>query len=331
MEREERELFAKGVGDAVARGGGATLDAALAGLGWADALASDEQTAVSVLFEAQGRAAASSGALDLVLCRALGCPPAPVVLPAFGSISPPAVQQRDGTVAVRGLASAAIQGAAEVRVPCGLDGQVGGLDVDPSTLSIRAVGGLDPTLGLAEVAATLDPPHEFWPGTVGAGPHEVGPELVGWVGAVAAGQRAIAHELVGASAAMLDLARDHALERVQFGVPIASFQAVRHKLADTYVALESARTALDAAWEEGRPFDAMMAKAIAGRSARVAAKHCQQVLAGIGFTLEHPLHRYLRRVRVLDGLLGDTRSLTRWLGEQLLSDRRLPEILPLRA
>lgn len=143
------------------------------------------------------------------------------------------------------------------------------------------------------------------------------------------GQRAFAHELVGASAAMLDLAREHALERVQFGVPIASFQAVRHRLADSLVAVESARGALDAAWEAGSPFDAAVAKAVAGRSARLVARHAQQVLAGIGFTTEHPLHRYIRRVRVLDGLLGDTRSITRDLGEQLLRERVLPDILPL--
>jgi alkylation response protein AidB-like acyl-CoA dehydrogenase len=59
------------------------------------------------------------------------------------------------------------------------------------------------------------------------------------------------------------------------------------------------------------------------------ARHAQQVLAGIGFTLEHPLHRHLRRVRVLDGLFGDSRTLTRWLGAHLLEARGLPEILPL--
>ncbi|MBV9040609.1 MAG: acyl-CoA dehydrogenase, partial [Acidimicrobiia bacterium] len=65
------------------------------------------------------------------------------------------------------------------------------------------------------------------------------------------------------------------------------------------------------------------------RSARVVAKHCQQVLAGIGFTTEHPFHRYLRRVLVLDGLLGDTRTLTKRLGEELLTTRQLPPLLPL--
>ena len=52
---------------------------------------------------------------------------------------------------------------------------------------------------------------------------------------------------------------------------------------------------------------AAMAKAIAGRSARTAARHCQQVLAGIGFTTEHALHRYVRRVLVLDELFGSAR------------------------
>jgi alkylation response protein AidB-like acyl-CoA dehydrogenase len=86
---------------------------------------------------------------------------------------------------------------------------------------------------------------------------------------------------------------------------------------------------LHAAWGDGSPLSAALAKALAGRGARAARRHCQQVLAGIGFTTEHPLHRYVRRTLVLDGLLGDARSLTRWLGDDLLRTRRLPAILPL--
>src|SRR5205807_417477 len=69
--------------------------------------------------------------------------------------------------------------------------------------------------------------------------------------------------------------------------------------------------------------------ATAGRSARTVARHCQQVLAGIGFTAEHPFHRYLRRTLVLDGLLGDSRSLTKQLGDDLLRTRELPPLPPL--
>ncbi|HUR76967.1 MAG TPA: acyl-CoA dehydrogenase family protein [Acidimicrobiales bacterium] len=147
--------------------------------------------------------------------------------------------------------------------------------------------------------------------------------------AVAVGRLALAHELVGAARAMLELARVHALERVQFGGPIARFQAVRHRLAESLVAIEAASDAADAAWDDGSPLAASVAKAISGRNAGVVARHCQQVLAGVGFTIEHPFHNYLRRVITLDHLLGDSKTLTREIGQQLLTARRLPAMLPL--
>jgi alkylation response protein AidB-like acyl-CoA dehydrogenase len=144
-----------------------------------------------------------------------------------------------------------------------------------------------------------------------------------------AGRLAVAHELVGASRAMLDLAREHALERVQFGKPIAAFQAVRHRLAEALVYIEAADALVDDAWDDGGADYAAMAKAFAGRSAFVVAKHCQQVLAGIGFTAEHPFHRYFKRVLELDRLMGSSKSLTRAVGQQLLSSRQVPAPVPL--
>src|SRR5690606_16498807 len=126
--------------------------------------------------------------------------------------------------------------------------------------------------------------------------------------ATAAGRRALGWWLLGSGHAMLSLARTHALERVQFGRPLASFQAVRHRLAETLVALDGAEATLAHADDE---FGALLAKAAAGRAATTAARHCQQVLGGIGFTAEHELHRHVRRVLVLDGLLGSTRELVR--------------------
>ncbi len=128
---------------------------------------------------------------------------------------------------------------------------------------------------------------------------------------------------------MLELAREHALDRMQFGQPIAAFQAIRHKLAETLVAIEMADAVLDAAWLDGSPATAAMAKAVAGREARIASKHCQQVLAGIGFTTEHPLHRHVRRTLVLDGLFGTANSITAALDRDVLAERRLPPLLPL--
>jgi len=123
---------------------------------------------------------------------------------------------------------------------------------------------------------------------------------------------------------MLELARRHALDRVQFGRPISSFQAVRHRLADSLVAIEAAAALLDAAWDEPSPAVAAMAKAFAGHGASTAGRHCQQVLAGMGFTKEHPFHRYLRRTIVLDRLLGAGNDLTRQLGADVLAHRPPP-------
>ena len=128
---------------------------------------------------------------------------------------------------------------------------------------------------------------------------------------LAAGRRALGWWLVGSSRAMLELARRHALDRVQFGRPIASFQAVRHRLAETLVAIEGATATLTAADDD---LGSLLAKAAAGQAALTAAKHCQQVMGGIGFTAEHDLHRHVKRVMVLDGLLGSSRDLTREAG-----------------
>jgi hypothetical protein len=323
----ELELFRKSVQHATANHTGEALDAALDELGWSDALAVDQRAAVSTLFEMQGAANATSSALGRVVTTALGLGSvegisetfhgSSVVLPAPGLIDPPGELAGEG-LAVRGLGTAGIGGndAAVVVARAG-DEQVVAT-VDTASLGLRPIDGLDPGLGLVEVTA-IDVPAAT---RQSLAPHD-------WGSAVAAGQRSVAHELVGAARQMLTLARDHAIDRVQFGRPIASFQAVRHRLADTLLAIESADAALTAAWDDGSPQAASMAKAMAGRGSRLAARHCQQVLAGIGFTTEHPLHLYIRRVLVLDRMFGDARSLTRQLGRDLIETRRLPALLPL--
>jgi hypothetical protein len=135
--------------------------------------------------------------------------------------------------------------------------------------------------------------------------------------------------LVGAARAMLDLARRHALDRVQFGKPIASFQAVRHRLAETLVAIEGAEATLSLPGVDNPDLTALLAKAAAGKAALTAAKHCQQVLGGIGFTAEHDLHRHVKRVLVLDGLLGSSRELTRRAGAGLRARGSAPRLAEL--
>lgn len=143
---------------------------------------------------------------------------------------------------------------------------------------------------------------------------------------LAAGRRALGWWLVGTGRAMLSLARTHAVDRVQFGRPLAAFQAVRHRLAETLVAIEGAEATLVVAQDD---LGSLLAKAAAGQAALTAARHCQQVLGGIGFTAEHGLHRHVRLALVLDGLLGSARELTREAGALLCEQRSAPRVVNL--
>jgi acyl-CoA dehydrogenase-like protein len=142
-------------------------------------------------------------------------------------------------------------------------------------------------------------------------------------------RRALGWWLVGSARAMLALARQHALDRVQFGKPIAAFQAVRHRLAETLVAIEGAEATLNLPGDDNPDLTALLAKAAAGKAALTAARHCQQVLGGIGFTAEHDLQHHVKRVLVLDGLLGSSRELTRKAGAGLRARGSAPRLATL--
>jgi hypothetical protein len=319
MDADERALFEGAVRRATASDDGPALDSALADLGWADAFAADPATAVSVLFESQGAANATSSALDQVLAAALGVPDlgaAAIVLPPLRTFSAPG-HAGGSRVAVSGLGAAAVARADAAVVVAATGGAHETLVVETGALQLRPVHGLDPALGLVEVSGDVEVS-----ATRAAGPAH-------WDAAMARGQLALGHELVGAARTMLELARQHALERIQFGRPVASFQAVRHRLAEALVACEAAAALLTAAWDEPTPAAAALAKGLAGRSARTVARHAQQVLAGIGFTAEHRLHRYVRRAVVLDQLLGAGSVLTRTTGAGVLGSGVLPATLPL--
>jgi Acyl-CoA dehydrogenase, C-terminal domain len=144
-----------------------------------------------------------------------------------------------------------------------------------------------------------------------------------------AGRHALGWWLVGAGRAMLSLARQHALDRTQFGRPVASFQAIRHRLAETLVAIEGAEATLVAAAAEPDELSFLLAKAAAGQAALTAARHCQQVLGGIGFTAEHELQRHVKRAFVLDAMLGSSRELTREAGAALRTKGFAPRLTQL--
>jgi alkylation response protein AidB-like acyl-CoA dehydrogenase len=118
---------------------------------------------------------------------------------------------------------------------------------------------------------------------------------------------ASAAEALGVAQRALDLGVEHAKTRVQFGKPIGTYQAVSHPLAQTYTDVELARSLVYwAAWcvaeaDERAPIAAAAAKAFATEAAVVACERSIQVHAGIGFTWEHPLHRFYKRALWLEG------------------------------
>jgi alkylation response protein AidB-like acyl-CoA dehydrogenase len=112
---------------------------------------------------------------------------------------------------------------------------------------------------------------------------------------------ALALEASGIARRALELAVEHAKTREQFGRPIGVYQAVSHPLANTYVEAELARSlAYWAAWcvaenDEQTVIAVAAAKSYAGDAAVAACERAIQVLGGIGFTWEHPLHTYYKR------------------------------------
>jgi alkylation response protein AidB-like acyl-CoA dehydrogenase len=121
---------------------------------------------------------------------------------------------------------------------------------------------------------------------------------------------ALAVEAVGIGERALELGVEHAGSRRQFGRPIGVYQAVSHKLADTYVETELARSlAYWAAWcvaenDEQAPIAAAAAKSFAAEAAVAACERSIQVHGGIGFTWEHVLHRYYKRALGIEAFAG---------------------------
>jgi alkylation response protein AidB-like acyl-CoA dehydrogenase len=121
---------------------------------------------------------------------------------------------------------------------------------------------------------------------------------------------ALACEQVGAAAAVLDLTVDYLKVRQQFGRPIGSFQAIKHRCADMLVELESARSAAAyassaiATGAADAPVAASIAKVYCSQAFYHIAAESIQMHGGIGFTWEHPAHLYFKRAKSSEVLFG---------------------------
>ena len=122
---------------------------------------------------------------------------------------------------------------------------------------------------------------------------------------------ALAAEQVGGAQMCLDMSVQYAKDRVQFGRPIGSFQAIKHKCADMLLEVESAKSAAYyAGWcaselNDELPSVASLAKAYCSEAYFHASAENIQIHGGIGFTWEHPAHLYFKRAKSSELLFGD--------------------------
>jgi alkylation response protein AidB-like acyl-CoA dehydrogenase len=122
---------------------------------------------------------------------------------------------------------------------------------------------------------------------------------------------ALAAEQVGGAQRVLEMSVDYAKTRIQFGRPIGSFQAIKHKCADMLLEVESAKSAAYyAEWAAAEDSDelptvACLAKAYCSEAYFHAAAENIQIHGGIGFTWEHDAHLYFKRAKSSELILGD--------------------------
>jgi hypothetical protein len=329
MNTDEIGLLEQTVGALTQQHDGPELTAAFDAFGWRELLADEPETAIAAIFGNLGVSGTWSSALHDVLGAAIGVDEATVVLVPYPGKT--ATCRLDGDyIAVEGLLLGNRTGARQIlgALPTE-EGWTALVRFEHAQTSLQPVRGLDPAIGTVMVSGSVDRSRLEFDGVDATST---------WKAATSIGRYALSHQLVGTLAAMHALALTHAVERSQFGRQIGTFQAVRHRLAESHVAVAAARAtavgiggvSTDRNSSQGdRSLAAAMTKLVAGRSAAEVTVHCQQVLAGIGFTSQHPFHRFMKRAASLDRLFGNPAELSREVGSQLMLRGEAPRLLEL--
>jgi hypothetical protein len=297
------------------------VGASFAELGWSDVVAEHPVDAPLLLFETRGEVVASVDSLGPLLgsvaSERVGSPVGVVVFGPGLDLDGPAARVDAAHLAVDGLVLAD-PGAATVAVPVGAPGGLRLALVDAPHLAVTRVDGMDPDMGLHRLDGRIPL------GAVRFIPDEVAAPL--WDLLVSTGRWALAAELVGGARQVIGDAVAYAAQRRQYGRPIGSFQAVQHRLAAAHALVVGASRVTGEAARSGRPWDALVAKCLAGRAAEEACTQAQQVYGAVGFTWEHHFHRFLRRTYILDRLLGDWRHLEVEIGRRLRTSGEVTKI-----
>jgi alkylation response protein AidB-like acyl-CoA dehydrogenase len=128
----------------------------------------------------------------------------------------------------------------------------------------------------------------------------------------------LAAEQIGAAERCLDLTVEYAKNRVQFGRPIGSFQALKHRMADLYVAVAAARAVVNDACDDPTPTNAATARLAASEALCNVAAEGIQLHGGIAITWEHDMHLYFKRAHGSAQLLESPRELVGRLESEVL-------------
>lgn len=127
----------------------------------------------------------------------------------------------------------------------------------------------------------------------------------------------LATEQIGAAGRCLDLTVDYTKSRVQFGRPIGSFQALKHRMADLYVSVHAARAVVDEAIDQPSPVTAARARVAASEAFFDVAADAIQLHGGIAITAEHDIQLYFKRAQSSSQLLGPPRDYLRRLESEV--------------
>jgi len=165
--------------------------------------------------------------------------------------------------------------------------------------SAQPVATMDPTRRLARVR-----PEESQP--IGADP-----------GIADTAAILVAAEQIGAAERCLELTVEYAKNRVQFGRPIGSFQALKHRMADLYVTVAAAKAVVSEACDDPTPTGAATARLAATEALKTVAAEGIQLHGGIAITWEHDMHLYFKRAHGSAQLLASPPELLRLLEAEI--------------
>jgi hypothetical protein len=289
-----------------------SVAAALADQGWPDVVAAEGDLAWQLLFEEFAAGLSSAHPLDLLLepVFAVDGRVTRLIYATERTEAQRALDARLGRSPLpRGVTRSGAQRADRyVLLVARCGGGFAAAEVDAGQVSLEPVQGMDPDfrLRMASLHASPDP--------VAVGT---------WIIRALALQSWALHAL---SERMLAIATEHVTVRRQFGRPVGSFQAVKHMLADCAVELESERAVLTYASQAQELVAVTAAKAMAGRTSLLVGQAARQSTGAMGFSSEFPLHRYLRRARSYDLMLGSWELHTRNLGQLVLDRSALPRL-----